>query len=501
MPAASSPLLRLTSISKRFGSTCALDGVNLELALGSVHAIIGENGAGKSTLIRILAGEIRMDEGEIFLDRAVFTDGDPAVARRCGVAHVKQELSLCPHLTVAENISLGVEPASAGWLDRNELRRRALLNLEQFGRAQIDPQAKLASLSIGARQVVEICRALAQNPRVLLLDEPTSSLQRSDVERLFEFIRRLKQRGVGVLYISHFLEEVREIGDDFTVLRDGRSVATGSLSKTSDHALIAAMVGREPEQLYPGRRRREPGEVALSVQNLSAPPALKEASFDLRRGEVLGIAGLIGAGRSEMVRAIFGLLQAQAGGVSVYGKTLRRRSPEKSTASGLGYLTEDRKREGLALQLTIADNTTLTRTKSFSRFGWVRRRAQAEQTQRWVTALKIRTPSVWTRVQALSGGNQQKVTMARLLHQEAEVYLLDEPTRGVDIGSKVQIYGAIARLADEGKAVLVVSSYLPELFGICDRLAVMRRGVLSEKRPTHEWTPERVIEEALGATR
>jgi ribose transport system ATP-binding protein len=346
--------------------------------------------------------------------------------------------------------------------------------------------------------VVEICRALAQDPRVLLLDEPTSSLQQSDVEKLFEFIRKLKARGVGVLYISHFLEEVRGIADHFTVLRDGRSVASGALAEATDHDLIAAMVGRDPEQLYPARTRRPPGEVALSVRNLSAPPALKSASLDLRRGEVLGIAGLIGAGRSEMLRAIFGLLEARGGEVAIGGITLRKLTPDSNTRRGVGYLTEDRKGEGLALQLSVADNVTLTRTGTFSRYGWLRRQLEAKHSQGWVDALKIRTPSVWTRVLALSGGNQQKVMVARLLHQDAEVYLLDEPTRGIDIGSKVQIYGVIARLADEGKAVLMVSSYLPELFGIADRIAVMKRGVLSAARPTAEWTPEEVIAEAVG---
>lgn len=494
-----SPLLRITGLRKNFGSNRALDGVELDLQPGSVHAIIGENGAGKSTLIRILAGETPRDDGEIFLDGRPFVAGDPAQARGLGIAHVKQELSLCPHLTVAENISLGDEPRSAGWLKRDEMRQRARENLQVLGREEIDPQARVSSLSIGARQVVEICRALAQKPRVLLLDEPTSSLQGSDIERLFASIRQLKERGVGVLYISHFLEEVRAIGDRFTVLRDGRSVASGALSETSDHQLIAAMVGRDPDELYPPRTQRDIKAVALSVQDLSAPPALRQASFELRRGEVLGIAGLIGAGRSEMVRTIFGLIKAQRGEVSVNGRTLLRPSPQNSNASGLGYLTEDRRGEGLALQLTVADNITLTRAETFSRYGWVRRAAEAQQAQRGITALNIRPSSPWARVQALSGGNQQKVMMARLLHQDADVYLLDEPTRGIDIGSKAQIYSLIGRLADEGKAVLVVSSYLPELFGICDRIAVMRRGVLSEARPTTEWTPERVIEEAVTA--
>ncbi len=500
MPTGPSPLLRLAHVAKRFGSTLALQSVNLDLAPGTVHAIIGENGAGKSTLIRILAGELDRDAGEIWLNGSPFVARDRAHARNLGVAHVAQELSLCPHLTVAENISLGLEPATAGWLNRDALRKRALENMRQFGHTDIDPHAKVSTLSIGARQVVEICRALAQNPRVLLLDEPTSSLQQSDIQKLFDFIRGLKQRDVGVLYISHFLEEVRAIGDHFTVLRDGCSVASGPLKDTTDQQLIAAMVGRDPEQLYPARTRRQPGDVALSVRNLAAPPALKQASFDLCRGQVLGIAGLIGAGRSEMVRAIFGLLESRSGEVLINGRHLRRLSPDVNTRRGIGYVTEDRKGEGLALQLSVADNMTLTRTSSFSRLGWRSKKAQAAQAQRWVDALKIRTPGVWTRVQALSGGNQQKVMVARLLHQDADVFLLDEPTRGIDIGSKVQIYAVIARLADEGKAVLVVSSYLPELFGIADRIAVMRRGVLSAARPTEQWTPEAVIAEAVGAS-
>jgi ribose transport system ATP-binding protein len=493
-------VLELAGIAKRFGPTVALDGVDLELREGEVHALIGENGAGKSTLMNVLAGSLRPDRGAMRVAGHAYAPASPLDARRAGLALIHQELSLCPHLSVAENILMGAEPSRMGVLDRAEIRRRAGEVLETFHHPEIHPDRRVGDLPVAARQVVEICRAIAARARIVLMDEPTSSLQREDVGRLFDIIRRLRSSGVSVIYISHFLEEVREIADSYTVLRDGRSVGAGALAGTADEHLISLMVGRPVETLFPHRDRGPDGEMVLEVRDLAAPPAVKQASFDLRRGEILGIAGLMGSGRTQLVRAIFGLDPAASGTVALRGRELSPRpSPAARLARGLGYLSEDRKGEGLALALSVADNATVTRFSSCANaWGWLDLSRQREQAAEWVRRLNIRARTPLQPARTLSGGNQQKVAIARLLHQDADVLLLDEPTRGIDIGSKAQIYEVVARCAEAGKAVLMVSSYLPELFGMCDRLAVMSRGRLSPARPVGEWTPETVLEAALG---
>lgn len=492
--------LKLFDLAKRFGPTVALHGVNLELSQGEVHALIGENGAGKSTLMNILAGAFPPDGGLMEIGGQRYAPASPLDSRRRGIALIHQELSLAPHLTVAENILMGLEPARWGWLDRETARRRTLEVLESFHHPEIRPNRRVADLPIAARQVVEICRAMAARANIILMDEPTSSLQRDDVAHLFALIQRLRQEGVSIIYISHFLEEVREIADTYTVLRDGRSVSTGVLSSVTNDELITHMVGRSVETLFPTREKKEAGEVLLEVCELSAPPHLNEASFALHAGEILGIAGLMGSGRTEMVRAIFGLEAAQSGAFKLRSKAIAASggSPTRRLVQGLGYLSEDRKGEGLALVLSVADNTTMTRFASCSRWGWLDRTAQRRQTESWIAQLGIKARSPLQPSRTLSGGNQQKVALARLLHQNADVLLLDEPTRGIDIGSKAQIYQVIARCAEENKAVLMVSSYLPELFGMCDRIAVMTRGRLSPARPVDEWTPETVMLAAIG---
>src|SRR5881396_2525435 len=421
--------------------------------------------------------------------------------RRRGIALIHQELSLCPHLTVAENILLGIEPSRWGWIDGDAARRRALALLEHFGHPDLHPDRRVGALPIAAQQVVEICRALAADARILLMDEPTSRFQREDVDRLFELIRGLAAHGMAVIYISHFLEEVREIAGRYTVLRDGRSVDAGDIAQATSEHLIAQMVGREMGGLFPIRVRAPGGEVILAVQDVAAPPALKEASFELRRGEILGIAGLMGSGRTELVRALFGLESGASGRIALLGRALavQRATAGQRLNQGFGYLSEDRQREGLALPLSIADNLTATRLSAVSpRWGWLDLRRQWAAARRWMDALQIRAEDPVQPVRELSGGNQQKVAVGRLLNQDAEVLLLDEPTRGIDIGSKAQIYETIARCAEDGKAVLLVSSYLPELFGLCDRLAVMSRGRLSTARPIEEWTPQTVLATAIG---
>ena len=494
--------LKLSQIHKSFGPTIALDGVDLELRQGEVHALIGENGAGKSTLMNVVAGSLRPDQGTMEINGRSYSPANPLDARTQGIALIHQELSLCPHLSVAENVLMGIESSRLGWLDRDQLITRTSDVLKTFHHADIRPEKRVGDLSVAARQIVEISRAIAAQARIILMDEPTSSLQRDDVVHLFNLIRKLSAEGISVIYISHFLEEVRQISDRFTVLRDGRSVATGDISSTTDEELIARMVGRAQQNLFPARPRvSETPETILEVQNLASPPLLKNATFELRRGEILGIAGLMGSGRTPLLRAIFGLERPTSGSIVVNEKSLPsgRSTPAMRLIEGLGYLSEDRKGDGLTLNQSIADNVTVTRFDSCSRFGWLDLGAQSKQTAQIVNALKIKTQGVQQNVGSLSGGNQQKVVVGRLLHQDADVLLLDEPTRGIDIGSKAQVYETIAACAAKNKAVLMVSSYLPELFGMCDRLAVMSRGRLSEVRPIDDWTPESVLQTAIGA--
>jgi ribose transport system ATP-binding protein len=495
------PSLSLKKIHKSFGPTVALECVDLELREGEVHALIGENGAGKSTLMNVVAGSLQPDQGTMELDGRLYSPENPLDARKHGIALIHQELSLCPHLTVAENVLMGIEPARLGWLDRKKLNTRTNEVLQSFHHADIRPDRRVGDLSVAARQIVEISRALAAHARIILMDEPTSSLQREDVTHLFALIRKLSAEGISVVYISHFLEEVRQIADRFTVLRDGRSVATGEIGSVGDDELIAKMVGRAHQNLFPSRSN-QPGDTILEVQNLASPPLLKNASFTLRRGEILGIAGLMGSGRTPLLRSIFGLDHVVSGTISVNEKAVGggRGTPAMRLVEGVGYLSEDRKGDGLTLNQSLADNVTVTRFGSCSTLGWLDLGAQRKQTEQLVNALKIKTRGVNGPVGSLSGGNQQKVAVARLLHQDADVLLLDEPTRGIDIGSKAQVYETIAACAAQNKAVLMVSSYLPELFGMCDRLAVMSRGTLSEVRPIEEWTPESVLQAAIGTT-
>jgi len=492
--------LLLSNISKRFGPTAALAGVNLRLDKGEVHALIGENGAGKSTLMNVLAGLMKFDEGTMEVDGDHYDPSSPLDARDRGIALIHQELSLFPHLSVAENIMMGMEPSRWGLLDSDALRARTLEVLETFHHTEIKPETRVSTLSIAARQIVEICRALAARARFILMDEPTSSLQREDVEHLFHLIRQFKSHGINVIYISHFLEEVREIADNFTVLRDGRSVATGEISSVSDDELIMHMVGRSVENLFPSRAPASTGrETVLEVKDLSSPPALKNATFELKRGEIVGIAGLMGSGRTNVVRSIFGLDECAGGSIRVMNQSsTQSATPATRLSQSIGYLSEDRKNEGLAITLSIADNVTMTRFRSCSRFGWLNLSRQRSRSQDVVNSLAVKARGVQQPVASLSGGNQQKIALARLLHQEAEILLLDEPTRGIDIGSKAQVYKTIADCAAAGKAVLMISSYLPELFGMCDRLAVMSRGRLSAIRPIDEWTPEAVMQTAIA---
>jgi len=487
----------MRGVRKNYGATIALAGIDLQVRAGEVLAVVGENGAGKSTLMKVLAGAVRPDAGGLWLDGKPYAPRSPRHARAAGVAMIHQELALVPQLSVAENILLAAEPVRAGFVDRGSLRRLACQALDCLGRADIAPNLLVATLPIADRQVVEIARAVAVGCRVLVLDEPTSSLTREDIRHLEALVKRLRERGHAILFISHVLEEVRAFADRVTVLRDGATVGGGAIASLSDDRIVEWMVGRSVTDLYP-RSPRTPGEKLLTLAEVAGRRLPDSASLVLRRGEVLGIAGLVGAGRTELVRAIFGLDPVRRGTVRV-GTAEGVASPARRWAQGVGMVSEDRKGEGLALDLSIADNLTLSRLSGLGPPGFVLSGRQAAAARAWIEPLGIRCQDVIQPVARLSGGNQQKVAVARLLHHDVDVLLLDEPTRGIDVGAKARIYSLIDELAIRGRAILLVSSHLPELLGVCDRVAVMCRGRLGPARPVAEINEHSVFQEAIGA--
>jgi ribose transport system ATP-binding protein len=496
----------MRGVRKAFGATIALDGVDLSVAYGEICGLVGQNGAGKSTLMAILAGALKPDAGSMAIDGRPYAPGSPSEARRTGVAMIYQELSLAPHLTVAENILLGAEPARFGVVDRSRMRAIASAALAELGHDDIKPDSPAASLTVAAQQIVEIARALAIGSRVLVLDEPTSSLGREDVEKLFALLRRLKAQGHAIVYISHFIEEVKDITDRFVVLRDGRNAGGGVTTEATNDGIVALMVGTMPDALFP-RSARSAGDAVLEVSGLEPGGA----SFTLHRGEILGIAGLVGSGRTRLLRTIFGLEPVRKGRVRVAlcssgfqaGGDLRA-SPAARWREGVGLLSEDRKSEGLALGLSVADNLTITKLTGFGPGRLVLPRRQRAAAATWISRMGIRCAGPSQPAVELSGGNQQKIAVARLLHHDVDVLVLDEPTRGIDVGSKAQVYRLVDELVSDtpgrpAKAVLMVSSYLPELIGLCDRIAVMRRGRLDAPRPAAGLTEHDLVMQATGA--
>jgi ribose transport system ATP-binding protein len=503
MSSSTAPRLAMHGIRRAFGATIALGGVDLTVQSGETHALVGENGAGKSTLMKVLSGAVRPDAGTMELDGVRYAPRNAQEAREAGVAMIYQELSLAPHLSVADNIMLGMEPTSLGMVRRSVVRQKTLDALRQLGHESISPDATVSSLSIAAQQIVEIARALAIGCRVLVLDEPTSSLTLQDIEHLFTVITRLRNQGHAVVYISHFLEEVKRVTDSLTVLRDGKTVGGGETAEFGIADIVSLMVGRQVDELYP-RTQRSPGEALLEVQGLSGSSKLLSASFNLHRGEIFGIAGLIGAGRTELLRALFGLDSVRQGKIrlGVYSGTAL---PSQRWRQGAGLLSEDRGKEGLALPMSISDNITMNLERDSSRIGFLSPSRLEATSARWIQRLGIRSIGPRQRVGSLSGGNQQKVAIARLLHQDVDVLLLDEPTRGIDVASKSQIYELVNALASgdpaqgrKPKAVLIVSSYLPELLGLCDRIAVMCRGHLGNPRAVKDFDEHSLMVEATG---
>jgi len=493
----------MRDVSKRFGATVALEDVSIEVAAGRVLALVGENGAGKSTLMKVCSGAVRADAGRMWLDSVPYRPSNPLEARRAGVAMIYQELSLTPHLNVQENIMLGMEPATLGVVRAKQVRRRTIEAIKEFDNPELTPDARVSNLSVGSQQLVEIARALAIGCRVLVLDEPTSSLTQQDVERLFEIIGRLKRQGKAIVYISHFIEEVKRVADRVTVLRDGRVVGSSDVDAITIDEIVALMVGRQVEELYP-RSARQAGEVILEIEDLVGAEKPRSASLELHRGEVLGIAGLVGAGRTELLRSMFGLEPVKRGRIRL-GVYTGPASPVRRWMQGAGFLSEDRKEEGLAVSMSVADNVTLSKLKGFGPLGLVLPSRQDKATRRWLERLDIRCLGPRQSVSSLSGGNQQKVALARLLQHDVDVLLLDEPTRGIDVAAKALVYKLINALATgsptegrEPKAVLMVSSYLPELMGVCDRVAVMCRGRLGPTYRIDEVNEHNLMLEATG---
>jgi L-arabinose transport system ATP-binding protein len=495
------PLLLLEGIWKRFGVVQALSNVTLTLGVGEVLALVGENGAGKSTLLRILEGVYPPDQGRIVIAGQRQEFRSPAQAHAAGIRVIHQEPDIAPDLPVAENLFIGDLKAVGGiFLDRRDLARRTLALLRRFGLEQdLSPWIRAGNLGPAHRQLLEIMRALRADVRILALDEPTSSLTEEEARRLFAVVRHLKSEGVGIIYISHRMHEVRELADSIAVLRDGCLITQQPTSEIDDAAVLQLMVGRPIANLFEGSPRA-PGAVLLSVEHLSTDK-VTDISFQVRAGEVVGLAGLVGAGRSELAQAIFGVDPLTAGSISVAGKRVRLRSPADAIAAGIGFAPEDRKGQGLLLLASVQDNVVLAVPHRIGRLGFLRPGAGRHVAAEQVRGLRIKTPGLGQLVSKLSGGNQQKVVLGRWLARQPRVLILDEPTRGIDVGAKAEIYRLIARLAAQGMALLVISSEMPELLGLCDRILVMAAGRLVADLDRAEASEQRILDLAMSGHR
>jgi inositol transport system ATP-binding protein len=488
-------LLRMTGISKEFPGVKALDDVHLDVEAGTVHALMGENGAGKSTLMKVLAGIYRADAGSIWFNGSDVSVPDSSAALKLGISMIHQELSPVPAMMVAENIYLGREPLNRfGLVDKGEMIRRAKALFDRW-QIEINPRATMKSLVVAQMQMVEIAKAISYDSRLIVMDEPTSAISEREVAHLHRMIRSLKESGVAVIYITHKMDEVFRIADKVTVFRDGRHVSTLPASELDRQKLITLMVGRELTHLFP-KEDVPIGEVVMSVRGLTRNGVIHDISFDLHRGEILGLAGLMGAGRTEVLEAIFGITKIDAGSITLNGKQVNIKEPADAIKAGMGLLTEDRKLTGIMGALSVRDNMTIANLDRFSPGGILRKRQMEAACRAQRDALAIKTPSLAQLIKNLSGGNQQKVLVSRWLMTLPDVLMIDEPTRGIDVGAKSEIHRLMSGLAREGKAILMVSSEMPEVLGMSDRVLVMAGGRITAEFSRAEVTQEKVLEAA-----
>ncbi len=493
-PPSSTPLVQLSHVSKSFGPVQVLKDVALEMYRGEVLCLAGENGAGKSTLIKIMTGAIPRDDGEYRIDEQDVGSPSPAQARALGVGVVYQELSLMREVSVEENLLMGRLPAKGGVVNKRELRTHATNILERVGLNRVDPGMLVSELPVATRQMVEIAKVLGADARIVIFDEPTTSLSEEDAQHLLQLINRLKkEEGVAVLYVTHRLEEIFEIGDRITVLRDGQFITTAPTTQFTHDTLIRSMVGRQIEALYPERQHKQFGKTVLAVQGLRLRGSPYPINLEVHAGEIVGLGGLVGAGRTETVRAIFGADPIEAGTILVDGTPLHPGSPQQAVKAGLGLLTEDRKDLGILAVLSIRENVTIADLSEVSRLNVISQRQEVSLVKQLVPRLRLKYHSTEQTISSLSGGNQQKVLLSRWLATKAKVLLLDEPTKGVDVGAKADIYTIIGDLAAHGLGIVVVSSYLPELLGICDRVIVLHDFGVTGELPIEEATEEGVL--------
>jgi ABC-type sugar transport system ATPase subunit len=493
-----SPILEMRNISKTFPGVVALDGAGLVVNKGEVHILLGENGAGKSTLVKIISGAYQKTGGEIFLYGEKTEIKSPKHALESGIGIIYQELNLIPYLTAAENIFLGREKTDRfGLIDKNSIVESAGQLLGELN-IELNCDLPIKYFGIAQRQMIEVAKALSLNARILIMDEPTSALSDAEIKQLFAAIRKLKANGVSIIYISHRLEELFEIGDRVTVLRDGKNAGTKYISDTSKEELIRMMVNRELRELYPKRKAKK-GEEILRVENLSSEGKLKNINFTLYRGEILGIGGLLGSGRTELARALFGADKIDDGDLFIKQAHVKIKSPGDAINHGIGFLTEDRKSQGLVLVLSVKENVSLSNFKPFSKFGIINFKKEKENADRFLKSLRIKTPGLNQRVINLSGGNQQKVILAKWLSSKADIFIFDEPTRGIDVGSKTDIYHLMNQLAEEGVAIIMISSEMLEILGMSDRVLVMREHSIAGEISSAELTQEKIMKLAIGA--
>ncbi len=494
------PVLELRHVSKRFPGVVALDDVDFDLYAGECHVLVGENGAGKSTLVKLLAGIYQPDEGEILIEGAPVVLRDPHAAQVLGISTVHQELNLIPHLDVGKNIFLGREPMRAGgiidWRTLYRMAREQLLRLN----IGLDPHRRVSTLGVALQQMTEIAKALVAEARVLILDEPTAAITAEESEQLFQIVDLLKSQGAAIILISHHLEDASRVGDQVTVLRDGRNVGTVPMAETSQQDLIRMMVGRELTQQYP-KEAIPIGDVALSVRGLTRTGVIHDVSFDVHTGEIVALAGLVGAGRSEVARAIFGIDTIESGSIAVENVEVKINSPGQAIDHGIALLPEDRKQQGLVLLLPVADNIAMAAPQNTgSPPGLLPPRARIATARRYIDLLRIKTPSPRQRVMYLSGGNQQKVVLAKWMLTQANIFIFDEPTRGIDVGAKVEVYRLMNELLRRGAAILMISSELPEVLGMADRILVMREGAIVAEFDSKTATQEAIMAHAAAQT-